>query len=245
MTRLKAFLPAAFILISSLQAMAQKETAPGSYRNVVKINLGALVVKNFALQAERSIGRKTSVALGFRVQPYGTLPFQQNVKDMVDDPDIRVDDIKLGNIAITPEFRYYFKQALKGFYIAPYLRYANYDMEAPVNYTSTLIQKTAFFKGNISSFSAGVLLGSQFNLGSRFTLDFWILGGHFGTSSGDLRFTASLTPQEQEDIRQTLSQADIPLFNIEYDINSNGGTITSKGAWLGFRGLALNLGVRF
>jgi hypothetical protein len=164
----------------------------------------------------------------------------------VNDPDIQVQNIQIGNFALTPEFRYYFgKQALKGLYIAPYLRYANFKMQAPVNYTSLLTQKTANFTGNISSFSGGLLIGDQFRLSKRLILDFWIIGGHFGGSNGNLSFTASLTPQEQQDIRQTLSNTKIPLFHIQYDINSNGGTITSKGAWIGFRGIAFNLGYRF
>jgi hypothetical protein len=60
-----------------------------------------------------------------------------------------------------------------------------------------------------------------------------------------LNFTASLTPAEQADLRSTLDNIDIPFFKIEHDINSNGGRITSKGAWAGFRGFAINLGWRF
>jgi len=229
-----------------LSTFSQDKLATASYSNVVKINLGSLAVKNFALQGERAVGKKISIALGIRLQPYGDLPFQQNVKDNINDPDIQVANIQIGNFAITPEFRYYFgKHALKGFYVAPYARYASFQMEAPVNYNSLLVQKTAYFKGHINSLSGGLLLGSQFNLGKRLVLDLWIIGGHFGSSNGNLRFAASLTPQEQDDIRQTLSEADIPLFNITYDINSNGGSIRSKGAWVGFRGLALNLGFRF
>jgi hypothetical protein len=221
-------------------------TLSAAGQHAVKLNLNSLVVKNFALQYEQAVGRKTSLALGVRVQPYGTVPFQDRIKDEVNDPDIQVQNIQLGNFAITPEFRYYFgRHGMKGFYVAPYARYASYKMEAPVNYNSLLTQKTAFFKGDISSFSGGLLFGNQFQIGKHIIVDLWIIGGHFGSSNGSLRFTASLTPQEQDDIRQTLANTDIPLFDISYDINSNGGTITSKGAWIGFRGLAVNLGLRF
>jgi hypothetical protein len=233
------YLLSVLILTITIPALCQE-------KNLAKINLGSLVVKNFAFQYERALGNKTSLALGIRFQSYGKIPFQEKIRNEVNDPDIQVQNIQEGNFAITPEFRYYFGQrALKGFYVAPYARIANYRMEAPVNYNSLLSQKTAYFKGNISSVSGGILFGNQFHLGKRITLDLWLIGGHFGSSNGNLKFTASLTPQEQEDIKQTLSNTDIPLFDIQYDINSNGGTITSKGAWIGFRGLALNLGIRF
>lgn len=236
-------------LFLSTTGNAQKtidEQQEPSSANILKINLGAIIAKNVSVQYERAIGKKTSVGLGIRFQPFSSLPFQNLVEDAVNDPDVQIGNIKVGNFALTPEFRYYFgKTVFKGFYVAPYARYANYKMQAPVTYASLLTTKTAFFTGNISSFSGGVLLGSQFSLSKNFILDWWILGGHFGSSSGSLNFVASLTPPEQDDIRSTLDEANIPLFNIEHDINSNGGVIRSEGAWLGFRGFALNLGYRF
>jgi len=228
-----------FLLIVTYAASAQDK------KHLLKLNMGSLVVKNIALQYEHGVGKRTSVAVGVRLKPLGLLPFQQYLRDRINDPDLNIGNIKEANFALTPEFRYYFKQSLKGFYIAPYARYAMYGINAPVLYHSALTEKTAFFTGDIHSFSGGILLGSQFSIGKNWMLDFWILGGHFGASTGNLDFTASLTPQEQDEIRQTLSNADIPLFDIEYTINANGGTITSKGAWLGFRGLALNLAYRF
>ena len=222
---------------------AEKTTIPV---NVVKINLGSIAVKNIALQFERAVGKKISVALGVRYQPYGTIPYKSFIEDQVDDPDVRVGDMKLGNFALTPEFRFYFgKKALKGFYIAPYVRYANFKTQAPINYTSGTDTKTAFFIGNISSISGGILLGSQIKLSKSLVLDWWILGGHFGSSNGDLKFTAALAPSGQADVKSTLDDMDIPLFKIKYDINANGGTISTKGAWAGFRGFGLNLGYRF
>lgn len=227
--------------------LAQDEPSPLviGKENILKVNIGSLLVKNIALQYERSLGTKTSMALGLRFQPYGDVPFQSWLKEQVDEPDIQVGLMKIGNFAITPEVRYYFKESLKGFYIAPYARYANFKMEAPVTYTGTGTTRTAFFNGNISSFSGGLLIGSQFTLSKCLTLDWWILGAHWGGSSGQLDFVSTLSPSEQEDLRQTLDEVDIPFFDIEHEIDGNGGRIRSRGAWAGFRGFALNLGWRF
>lgn len=230
-----------FLLLFSTAAIAQKTN-----RSAIKINLGSLVVKNFAFQGESAIGKKTSLALGIRFQPNGTLPFINRLKNEINDPDINVENIKMGNMAITPEFRYYFgKHALKGFYMAPYARYANFKMTVPVNFTSNSTRRTANFEGSISSFSGGLMLGSQFNLGKRLILDLWILGGHGGSSNGKLTVALPLTQQEQDDIRQTLAGTDAPMFKFTYDVNSSGASISSKGAWAGIRSLALNLGFRF
>ncbi|HAO04795.1 MAG: DUF3575 domain-containing protein [Chitinophagaceae bacterium] len=247
MSNNKLFFFALFGLLVSTQIFAQeKENKSKELNNIVKINLGSIAVKNIALQYERAVGKKISVAMGVRFQPYGTIPFKSVIEDQVDEPDVKVGDMKLGNIAISPEFRYYFgKKALRGFYVAPYVRYANFKTQTPINYTSGTDTKTAFFKGNISSISGGILFGSQFKLSKNFVLDWWILGGHFGSSNGNLKFTAALSPSDQADLKSTLDDLDLPLFKIKYEINDKGGTISSKGAWAGFRGFGLNLGYRF
>ena len=227
------------LLVFSLSSQGQENP------NIVKINIGSLLVKNFSFQYERAVSTKTSAALGIRFQPYGDIPFQSWFEDQIDEPDIQIGQGKTGNFALTPEFRYYFKRGLHGLYIAPYARYASYKIEAPVRYASLLTTKTAFFKGDIYSFSGGVLFGSQFKLTNNLVLDWYIIGAHIGGSSGELNFTANLTPAEQQNIRNTLDKADIPFIDIEHDINANGGRITSKGAWAGFRGFTVNLGWRF
>jgi Protein of unknown function (DUF3575) len=240
----KLFLP--IILLCSGTIIYSQDDKDIKHENIVKINVGSIAVKNIALQYERAVGKKQSVSLGVRFQPYGDVPFQSWLKDQVDDPDILIGSMQMGNFALTPEFRFYFgKENLKGFYLAPYARYASYRMETPVRYTGLVVPKTAFFKGDIYSYSGGLLAGSQFNFGKHFVLDWWIAGFHFGGSSGQLDFTASLTPVEQADIRSTLDNVDIPLFKIRHNIHGNGGEITSKGAWAGFRGFAINVGYRF
>ena len=178
--------------------------------------MGSLAVKNIALQYERAIGKKTSLALGVRVQPYGTIPFKSTIEDAMDDPDVNVGDIKIGNFALTPEFRYYLgKAALKGFYIAPYARYARFKMQTPVSYTSGVTTKTALLTGTISSFSGGLLMGSQFRISNSIVLDWWILGGHYGSSNGNLTFSTSLSSTEQDDLRTTLDDIDIPFLKLK------------------------------
>jgi hypothetical protein len=204
------------------------------------------LLRNLALQYERQLGKKISLALGLRLQPYGRVPFRSPIDNRLDKEDVSLRESRMGNFAITPEFRYYLgKSAMKGLYLAPYARYADFEIQSAVDYTSLSVRKTAFFKGHIHSLSGGLLFGTQFSLSKNLMLDCWILGGHYGASGGELQFTATLNQQEQDDLRKTLDETDIPLIKLEYDINSNGGSIRSKGGWAGFRGLALNLVYRF
>lgn len=117
MSNNKLFFFALFGLLVSTQIFAQeKENKSKELNNIVKINLGSIAVKNIALQYERAVGKKISVAMGVRFQPYGTIPFKSVIEDQVDEPDVKVGDMKLGNIAISPEFRYYFgKKGIEGF----------------------------------------------------------------------------------------------------------------------------------
>src|SRR5437773_2308791 len=96
-----AFFFSTFAFGQKTDTISKKSTR----ENIIKINLGSLTVNNIALQYERAIGKKTSLALGVRFQPYGTIPFKSKIEDEVNDPDVQVGNIKIGNVAFTPEFR--------------------------------------------------------------------------------------------------------------------------------------------
>ena len=65
MSNNKLFFFALFGLLVSTQIFAQeKENKSKELNNIVKINLGSIAVKNIALQYERAVGKKISVAMG-------------------------------------------------------------------------------------------------------------------------------------------------------------------------------------
>jgi len=154
----------------------------------------------------------------------------------------------MGNTAVTSEFRFYMgRKKMKGFYLAPYARYATFDFTFPVvrnGYDPIVLN------GKISSYSAGLLMGVQSNLSNRLVLDFWLLGGHYGKSNGTLS-TSSISPemtaQEQQDLQTTFDETviDGPIKLEGKVINSTSAQITSKGPWAGLRCFAITLGYRF
>jgi hypothetical protein len=239
------------LLLLPVIVMAQK--------NAVKVNLSSLLLNNYHIQYERKILPKITVNLGFRYMPKSTLPLKEALDKYagLDDPSLELGKFEMGNTAITIEPRIYLsKKAMKGFYIAPYARWASFDLTLPFKYTydkdpGPLVNnetKTALFNGKIKSFSGGLMFGTQFNIAKRLVLDIWWIGGHYGSSSGDLNFVASLPTQEERDaVRNTLNDFDPSPFEFKkpIDVNANGARIESSGPWAGIRALGVNLGFKF
>lgn len=137
---------------------------------------------------------------------------------------------------------------MKGFYLAPYVRFATFDLGAPIKYTAStfpLIEKEALFNGKITSTSAGLMIGYQFQIATKIVLDFQIIGGHYGTSKGDLNFASALNPFEEQELRKNLNEIDAKPFKFTSTVNASGAQIKSDGPWAGIRGLNLGLGIRF
>ena len=223
----------------------EKESSPQK-KNVVKINLPALAFNNFSLQYERAVGKKTSVAVNIHTIPFGKLPFQSTFKNITNNSDVKYDQFKLGSFGVVPELRFYVgkKGALHGFYIGPFFSYNNYKMNLPISYNTN---KTGIFVGKLSTVSGGLQLGSQFSLGKNVVLDWWIFGPNYGSATGTLTFTGTLSQPEQDEIKSDLKklQDDVPFNTIKsYTVSSTGASVIAKGPWGGLRGLGFNLGIR-
>jgi len=222
---------------------------PVQKKNIIKVNLSALLLKNFSFQYERAIGQRISAAVNVRTMPLGTLPFLPTIEDIVEDPGIPVNQIRLGNFGVTPEVRFYVgkRGALRGFYLAPFASYNNYKTNLPIKYDNDT--RTGIFKGNITTLTGGLLLGAQWNLSKTLSLDWWIAGPNYGGANGDLNLVSALSPSEQTSLRNAIE--DIKNDDgggkiIEtYTVNSNGANIKVNGPWGGLRGLGINLGIRF
>lgn len=231
-------------LVLSLPAFSQTEEG----KNMGKINLSALALKGLNIQYERQIGPRVTVAIGYSAIPNATLPFKGYLNKQINNPGVNINDFRLGTSIITPEIRYYYGKegAFHGFYIAPYARFAGYNISGPVTYTtSTKVNRTAVFDGKINLFSAGMMLGSNFHLTKKLYLDWWIAGGSYGTAKGNVHATTSLNLDEQAGLKQQLEKVRVPFTTLESEVNSNGATVTSVGNMIGVRGFGINLGFRF
>jgi hypothetical protein len=192
-------------------------------KNVIKLNLTALAIKNFHFIYERSITKRFSVSLGYRFMPKGAVPFKDQLEKAIDDPDINIGSFEMGNSAITPEFRFYLgKGRMNGFYFAPYARFATFDVTVPVKYHNTSIpsqDREAFFSGKVTSTSGGLMMGIQRTILKVLKLDMWIIGGHYGSCDGTLNATNINPPMdasERADLDNELGQLDVKTFQGEW-----------------------------
>ena len=166
----------------------------------------------------------------------------------------------MGNNALTFESRFYLGlQKMSGFYIAPYARFANFDLSVPVDYTytpdptvgaiigNTPITKTAGLNGTIKSNSYGAYIGLQKQLLTKLVIDIWFIGGHFGSSTGNLSFISpeKLPSQAVDALQKTLDDIKVNPFELKSKVDQNGATADMKGPWAGIRGLGVSLGLRF
>lgn len=231
-----------------------EETESASYANRLKLNLTAIPLNNYMLQYERVLTRKSAVAISFRLMPESKLPFQSQIKRLVADEDVSiqktVDQLRMSNYAITPEYRFYFgKGTAKGFYIAPFYRYASFEAtNAFITYQADLpgTEESINLSGDLKSHTGGLLFGAHWNLSKRICLDWMIVGPHFGSGNGNFKGLSSrpLSQSEQQRVRDELEELDIPLTNKTVTVNGQGATLKLDGPWGGLRS-GVSLGINF
>lgn len=221
-------------------------------KNVIRWNIGSLALKNYHFTYERVIAKRVTLSLSYRTMPKGDVPFKSQLEKAIESDDINFSNFQMGNTAWTVEGRIYLgKGGMRGFYIAPYLRFANFDLSTPVKYTYTstsgpttgqTFNKEANFLGKVKSTSPGLMIGWQIQLASKFVLDLQLLGGHYGTSKGDLNFATTLNSDEQNALNQSLKDIKADPFKFTYTVNGSGAQIKTDGPWAGVRA---NIGIGF
>lgn len=246
-----------FILILFVfQANAQKLIGGN---HILKTNLSSLALKNYNLTFEKSLNRFMSASISYRYMPKSTIPLKSLAEEFLANSEINFNDFEMGNNALTLETRFYLGLSkMSGFYIAPYARFANFDLTVPVEYTYTPsapipgvsldpVTATAKMEGKIQSQSYGAYIGMQYQLLTKLVLDIWLIGGHYGRSSGQLTFTApTALPQEaQTALQNSLDNTSTDPFTFKTTVTANGANTDMKGPWAGIRGLGITLGIRF
>jgi len=225
--------------------------------NILKTNLSADALKNYNLTFEKNILPFVSLSISYRTMPKTSLPLKGLAKKFIKSEDINFDNFKIGNNAITFESRFYLGiQKMSGFYIAPYARFANFDLSVPLAYTYTPniaginlnpITKTADLEGTIRSQSVGVYVGIQKQLLTKLVLDIWVIGGHYGSANGKLDFVApeKLPVEAQTALQKSLNNIQANPFKIKATVTSAGAEADMAGPWAGLRGAGITLGLRF
>jgi hypothetical protein len=247
----KKTLLVALLLTAGLSqtSIAQKDVnTDQDGKNLVKMNVGALLFKNFSFQYERAISKKISVAGGLRLAPKSNLSFNSKLESAIDDEDTweSIKDFKTGNFAITPEIRFYMgKKVFQGFYVAPFVRYAQYTADVPYKFEVDGSAKEIPLSGHVNSITGGILFGAQWKLAERIHLDWWILGPNYGSTSGSISGKQALSNEDQAVLREDLKDLeDLPIVNGKSSVDANGVNVDFDGPWAGLRA-GLCIGFRF
>ena len=250
-----SFVILTFLALSSSSVSAQDEkVAEKPARNIFKVNLPALALRNYSFQYELVVSKRVSLAFGYRNMPNGPLPFQSSLLSISGSNDqTTIDAIKnaqVGNTAFTPELRFYLgkKGYGRGFYVAPFLRSATYNA-SKINVAfsngagGTL---TIPIEGSIKTNTFGLLLGQQWSLSKWVSFDWWIIGPQYGTGSGSLSGVPpqTLNAQAQTELTKELNNISIPYATKKVTVTANSAKMDIDGPWAGVRA-GLALGVKF
>ena len=242
-----------FLLNVSAQTEKQTQQQPVSAKNIFKVNMTSLVLKNYNFQYERILSKRISTVVGYRIMPEGPVPFKQKLINNSTDPagaQEIFDALRISNTAITPELRFYVgkKGYGRGFYLAPFYRIATFKASGfKLDFTNAAGNPASLdLKGDLKGNTYGLIMGTQWLLSKNITLDWHILGGHYGNSNGSLNGNSSvaLTQTEQSEILTAMQDIDIPLTEETYSVNSNGASLFFNGPWGGIRA-AISIGFKF
>ncbi len=240
----------AIFTLNAQDVPAASETTQQPKMNFVKLNITSVFLKNYAIQYERVLTKRISVGLSFRIMPSSTLPFKSSIINSMDNPDQQavnaIESLKLDNIAITPEVRFYLgkKGYGRGFYIAPFYRFAKYgadnlEVTFEDNSSGNPVDRTVVMSGNLNTHTGGLLFGVQWALGKYVSLDWWILGPSFGVSSGSLLgISDTVIPEDgKTEIRNTINDIEIPMVekSVSFSNDSKSVMVDLTGPWAGIR----------
>ncbi len=214
--------------------------------NLIKLNIWPLTVGNVSLEYERSLNEHLSLNGTVSYRPSSNLPFKSLWDSAFDDRNNILGEAKLGAFSITPEVRFYVsnKEVLKGFYIAPFVKYANYNVHTKITVDESSYHREVSISGALNAFTGGVAVGSQWKIGQDIYLDWRIIGPNYGFNKGTFEGRTPLNGDEQREVKKQLDEFDSNLLKIKKEVNAEGVTINTSGPFAGIR-TALSFGYHF
>ncbi len=221
--------------------------------NLVKVNLTSIPIRNYLFQYERVLSKSISLAISYGTIPEGNIPLKKQILKFADNDEETeriFNSFMLTSYSVTPEIRFYTgkKGYGRGFYLAPFYRNAGYEgSNFLIDFDDEFgNNQTIDLSGKIKSNTFGILIGAQWSLSKHLVLDWWILGPHYGTGKGSFDGVSSrpLSQSEQQDLRQSLEDIDIPMVDKTINVTSNGATMDLDGFWGGLRA-GISFGFKF
>lgn len=184
-------------------------------KNIVKINIVALGLKNYSLTYERAFKNNRALLMGTSYMPNS----QVNALFFLPEYLFNVEHRKLTGYNFAPELRKYFVRCDdnnfgSGFYASAYLRYAHY------NFTATMVDRIvgydsyANFDIKYNELGIGIQLGYQVIIKDRFTFDIVAFGprlSQFWLDIGlELHGEEDLPDQVEDWLNETFENFSLP-----------------------------------
>lgn len=230
----------------------------GEPNMVVKWNVTQLAFRNLSFQFEYGFHKNFSGALGFNFLLKRSFPElfveQDPTGEGLHDPELK-------GWAITPEFRFYpgrkeEKKAPRGFYLAPYFRYAKYTIDSQYSIAFSDGKNYSYdFQLTYSGYSAGLMIGQQWLIGKHFSIDWWIIGAGAGKAKIKMDAVGSgivMNAQDQAEAKQQVEgEFSDSIWGYDADVSTTSNSIKAevKGlSMISLRSLVifgLNLGIAF
>jgi len=151
---MKKLLTLLLAIVLVIPTFSQDKPATSTEKNVLKVNTLSLILGTGSIFYERKFTDLTAGQLGVAYMSY------------------KFGETKFSGLILTPELRIYAKKnAIDGFYLAPYFRYQQFTLE------NTLADS----KGTLTTVGGGLVFGRQWITNSGFTMDLFF-GGHYGNA---------------------------------------------------------------
>jgi len=251
----------AFFLCSPIGS----KTIAQERKNQVKVNLLPLIGQTFAVEYERVLTKRLTAGAMFSTRGEKTILSDldrfTDPKKHIDDPDVleTLEKLTVKATSFAVEGRFYTgkKGSFRGFYLAPYFKYADYTVGMPlsVSVDNSLTGKKEdveiLANGNLKAATAGLGFGVQFRIGKRLSLDWRIAAPGYGIGKGTMSGThdsRDLTQEEQQAFRSELDKLekeDIPFLKIvSKEVGPRGLTLKTDSPWAGIR-TGLSVGFTF
>lgn len=230
-------------------------------KTIVKTSITTPAFRTFSLSGERILNKKLSAVLGISFMPSGSFPHVNKILDVADmdqETNNLLSAMQMNTFSVSPELRIYTGKKKgwgRGFYVSPYYRYEKFGLKnLSVDFTMA-DDKTGqiMVKGGINTHSAGLMIGYQWLVGKEknIVIDWTMLGGHYGISSGkfDGKYVGSTSLSEedrqlaQKEIDNTFE--DLPIIKAKGKINNDDtANVSISGPWAFLRG-GISVGFRF
>ncbi|MEM1122353.1 MAG: hypothetical protein AAGJ18_18040 [Bacteroidota bacterium] len=197
-------------------------------RNLVKLNLPNLSFGNITLNYERLLSARNSVSLhlGY-IRPQTPISVLNDAFEVEDE----LDPAEFSGITATAEYRIYGKKkgAGRGFYIAPYARYANHKLA----FNTTIDDNFTNASTQLSTIGIGGQVGAQWLIKDRVVIDWGILGLAAQWYTFKSTFTAVDSEIDFDEIRAELeAEFDDSIIGNKLEFSNTDESLSAKMPFL-------------